>query len=65
MVHLGMWPDRLGSACHLARLGPGEGLNLPTRLQDLEVLERAGPDRAAPWCRLEAVPLQDAADWLE
>jgi DNA-binding transcriptional ArsR family regulator len=45
-------------------------MSLPAVSKHLKVLERAGliiRGRAAQWrpCRLEAVPLKDAADWLE
>ncbi len=45
-------------------------MSLPAVSKHLKVLERAGlirRGRAAQWrpCRLEAAPLQDAADWLE
>jgi len=45
-------------------------MSLPAISKHLKVLERAGlisRGREAQWrpCRLEAAPLQDAADWLE
>src|SRR5437764_4417413 len=45
-------------------------MSLPAISKHLKVLERAGlisRGREAQWrpCRLEAKPLQDAADWLE
>src|SRR6266480_2344137 len=64
----------------LARLASGEAsvtelaapfeMSLPAISKHLKVLERAGlisRGREAQWrpCRLEAAPLQDAADWLE
>jgi DNA-binding transcriptional ArsR family regulator len=64
----------------LARLATGEAtvtelaepfaISLPAVSRHLKVLERAGlirRGRAAQWrpCRLEAKPLQEAADWLE
>jgi DNA-binding transcriptional ArsR family regulator len=63
----------------LARLAAGETsvtalaepfeMSLPAISKHLKVLERAGlvmRGRAAQWrpCRLEAGPMQDAADWL-
>jgi DNA-binding transcriptional ArsR family regulator len=64
----------------LARLADGEAtvtelaapfeMSLPAVSKHLKVLERAGliaRGREAQWrpCRLEAAPLEDAADWLE
>jgi DNA-binding transcriptional ArsR family regulator len=64
----------------LARLATGEAsvtelaepfeMSLPAVSKHLKVLERAGliaRGRQAQWrpCRLDAVPLKDAADWLE
>jgi DNA-binding transcriptional ArsR family regulator len=64
----------------LARLAAGEAsvtelaepfeMSLPAVSKHLKVLERAGliaRGRQAQWrpCRLDAVPLKDAADWLE
>jgi DNA-binding transcriptional ArsR family regulator len=64
----------------LARLAQGEAtvtevaapfaVTLPAISKHLKVLERAGlvtRGRDAQWrpCRLEAAPLEDAADWLE
>ena len=64
----------------LARLATGEAsvtelaepfeMSLPAVSKHLKVLERAGliaRGRQAQWrpCRLDAVPLRDAADWLE
>jgi DNA-binding transcriptional ArsR family regulator len=64
----------------LARLAEGEtsvtelarpfDMSLPAVCKHLRVLERAGlieRGRRAQWrpCRLKAVPLKDAADWLE
>ena len=64
----------------LARLALGEtsvtelaepfDMSLPAVSKHLKVLERAGliaRGREAQWrpCRLEAAPLQDAADWIE
>jgi DNA-binding transcriptional ArsR family regulator len=64
----------------LARLADGEAsvtelgepfaMSLPAISKHLKVLQRAGliaRGRAAQWrpCRLNAVPLQDAAGWLE
>src|ERR1700726_4094239 len=64
----------------LARLASGEvsvtelaepfEMSLPAVSKHLKVLERAGliaRGREAQWrpCRLEAAPLQDAADWIE
>jgi DNA-binding transcriptional ArsR family regulator len=64
----------------LARLASGEAtvtelaepfeMTLPAVSKHLKVLQRAGliaRGREAQWrpCRLEAAPLQDAADWIE
>jgi DNA-binding transcriptional ArsR family regulator len=64
----------------LARLASGEAtvtelaepfeMSLPAVSKHLKVLQRAGliaRGREAQWrpCRLEAAPLQDAADWIE
>ena len=64
----------------LARLAEGEAtvnevaapfaISLPAISKHLKVLEHAGlitRGRDAQWrpCRLEAAPLEDAADWLE
>ena len=64
----------------LARLASGEAsvtelaepftMSLPAISKHLKVLERAGliaRGREAQWrpCRLEAAPLEQAADWLE
>ena len=64
----------------LARLATGEAsvtelaepfeMSLPAVSKHLKVLERAGliaRGRQAQWrpCRLDAVPLKDAAEWLE
>ena len=64
----------------LARLADGEAtvnevaapfaISLPAISKHLKVLEHAGlitRGRDAQWrpCRLEAAPLEDAADWLE
>ena len=64
----------------LARLASGETtvtelaepfeMSLPAVSKHLKVLQRAGliaRGREAQWrpCRLEAAPLQDAADWIE
>ena len=64
----------------LARLAKGEAtvmelakpfkISLPAVSKHLKVLERAGliaRGRAAQWrpCRLQAVPLKEAADWVE
>ena len=64
----------------LARLPSGEAtvtelaepfeMSLPAVSKHLKVLQRAGliaRGREAQWrpCRLEAAPLQDAADWIE
>jgi DNA-binding transcriptional ArsR family regulator len=64
----------------LARLASGEAsvtqlaepfaMSMPAISKHLKVLERAGlisRGRAAQWrpCRLEAVPLQDVAGWVE
>ena len=64
----------------LARLASGEAtvtelaepfeMSLPAVSKHLKVLQRAGliaRGREAQWrpCRLEAAPLQDAADWVE
>ena len=64
----------------LARLASGEAtvtelaepfeMSLPAVSKHLKVLQRAGliaRSREAQWrpCRLEAAPLQDAADWIE
>ena len=64
----------------LARLAKGETtvmelakpfrISLPAISKHLKVLERAGliaRGRAAQWrpCRLQAVPLKEAADWVE
>jgi len=64
----------------LARLALGEtsvtelaepfDMSLPAISKHLKVLQRAGliaRGREAQWrpCRLEAAPLQDAADWIE
>ena len=64
----------------LARLSEGEttvtdlarpfALSLPAISKHLKVLERAGlveRSREAQWrpCRLRAVPLKEAADWIE
>jgi DNA-binding transcriptional ArsR family regulator len=64
----------------LARLAAGEAtvtelakpftVSLPAISKHLKVLERAGliaRGRSAQWrpCRLEAAPLEGAADWLE
>ena len=64
----------------LARLAAGEAtvnevaapfpISLPAISKHLKVLEHAGlitRGREAQWrpCRLEAAPLEDAADWLE
>ena len=64
----------------LARLALGEAtvtelaepfeMSLPAVSKHLKVLQRAGliaRGREAQWrpCRLEAAPLQDAADWIE
>jgi DNA-binding transcriptional ArsR family regulator len=63
--------DRLASGTTtVTELAAPFEMSLPAISKHLKVLERAGlisRGREAQWrpCRLEAKPLQDAADWLE
>lgn len=70
-------PTRRAILAHLAKgeasvteLAQPFEMSLPAISKHLKVLERAGlitRSREAQWrpCRLEAEPLQDAADWIE
>ena len=70
-------PTRRAILAHLAKgeasvteLAQPFQMSLPAISKHLKVLERAGlitRGREAQWrpCRLEAEPLQDAADWIE
>src|SRR6266536_4317087 len=59
-----------GGVASVTELAAPFEMSLPAISKHLKVLERAGlisRGREAQWrpCRLEAAPLQDAADWLE
>ena len=62
---------RLASGeCSVTELAEPFEMSLPAVSKHLKVLQRAGliaRGREAQWrpCRLEAAPLQDAADWIE